>query len=73
LLKIRRIKKILTLFKNSGGFEKSWRSTENQADLQNLGALQKKKADDRIQAGVKISAPGKKLAGLEKAGGPLSV
>jgi hypothetical protein len=39
--KIRRIYRILALFKKSGGFEKSWRSTENQADLQNLGALQK--------------------------------
>jgi hypothetical protein len=29
------------MFKQSGGFEKSWRFTENQADLRNLGALQK--------------------------------
>ncbi len=39
--KIRRIYRILALFKKFGGFEKSWRFTENQADLQNLGALQK--------------------------------
>jgi hypothetical protein len=31
----------LALLKKSGGFEKSWRFTENQADLQNPGALQK--------------------------------
>jgi hypothetical protein len=31
----------LALFKKSGRLEKSWRFTENQVDLQNLGALQK--------------------------------
>jgi hypothetical protein len=31
----------LALFKKSGGFEKYWRSSKNQADLQNIGALQK--------------------------------
>ena len=31
----------MALLKKSGGFEKSWRFTENQADLQNPGALQK--------------------------------
>jgi hypothetical protein len=39
--KIRRIYKILALFRKSGGFEKSWRFYKNQADLQNLGAFQK--------------------------------
>jgi hypothetical protein len=83
--KIRRIYKILALFKKSGGFEKSWSFYKNQADLRNLGAftkirriykilaLYKKQADDRILAGVKIPAPGEKPAGLEKAGGPLTV
>jgi hypothetical protein len=33
----------LALFKKSGGFEKYWRFAENQADLQNIGALQKNK------------------------------
>jgi hypothetical protein len=31
----------LALLQKSGGFEKSWRFTENQADLQNIGASQK--------------------------------
>jgi hypothetical protein len=57
--KIRRIWKILALLRKSGGFKKYWRFTEKQAD-------------DRILAGVKIPAPGKK-AGLEKTGGPLTV
>jgi hypothetical protein len=83
--KIKRIYKILTLIKKSGGFEKSWRFYKNQADLRNLGALQKirrftkywhftdKQADERILAGIKIPAPGEISAGLEKAGGPLTV
>ena len=51
--------RILALFQKSGGFTKSWRFTEKQAD-------------NRILAGVKIPAPGEKpvsvelLAGLEK-------
>ena len=32
---------MLALFKKSGRFEKYWLFTENQADLQNIGALQK--------------------------------
>jgi hypothetical protein len=83
--KIKRIYKILALLEKSGGFEKYWRFSENQADLKNIGAFQKirwiykilapcrKQADDRILAGVKIPAPGEKPAGLEKAGGPLTV
>jgi hypothetical protein len=51
--KIRRINRILALFKKSGRFTKSLRFTEKQAD-------------DRILAGVKIPAPGEKPAGLEK-------
>jgi hypothetical protein len=39
--KIKRIYKILALFKKSGRFEKSWRFYKNQADLRNLGAFQK--------------------------------
>jgi hypothetical protein len=31
----------LALFKKSGGFEKSWRFSKNQADLRNLGAFTK--------------------------------
>jgi hypothetical protein len=31
----------LALLQKSGGFEESWRFTENQADFQNIGALQK--------------------------------
>ncbi len=60
LQKIRWIYKILALYRKSGGFEKSWRFTENQED-------------NRILAGVKIPEPGEKPAGLEKAGGPLTV
>jgi hypothetical protein len=41
------------VYRKTGGFEKSLR-------------LQKKKADDRILAGVEIPAPGKKPVGLEK-------
>jgi hypothetical protein len=39
--KIKQIYKILALFEKSGGFEKSWRFSENQTDLRNLGAFQK--------------------------------
>jgi hypothetical protein len=39
--KIKRIYKIFALFRKLGGFEKYWRFPENQADLQNIGALQK--------------------------------
>jgi hypothetical protein len=53
LQKIRRIYRILALYKKAGGFTKSLRLTEKQVD-------------DRILAGVKIPAPGKKPAGLEK-------
>jgi hypothetical protein len=75
----------LALFKKSGRFDKYWRFSENQADLKNIGTFQKirrifkilapcrKQADDRILAGVKIPAPDEKPAGLEKAGGPLTV
>jgi hypothetical protein len=67
--KIRRIWKILALFRKSGGFEKLalfrksggftkyWCLAEKQADLRNIGAWQRKQADDRILAGVEISAP----------------
>jgi hypothetical protein len=58
--KIRRIYKILALYRKSGGFKKYWRLAEKQTD-------------DRILAGVKISAPGGKPAGLENTGGPLIV
>jgi hypothetical protein len=50
----------LALLQISGGFTKYWRFTEKQAD-------------DRILAAVKIPVPGEKPAGLEKAGGPLTV
>jgi hypothetical protein len=60
LQKIKRIYKILALYRKTGGFEASLRFTEKQAD-------------DRILAGVEIPAPGEKPAGLEKAGGPLTV
>jgi hypothetical protein len=75
----------LALLKKSGRFEKYWRFSENQADLKNIGAFQKirriykilapwrKQDDDRILAGIKIPAPGEKPAGLENAGGPLTV
>jgi hypothetical protein len=83
--KIKRIYKILALFEKSGGFEKYWRFSENQADLKNIGAFQKirriykilapcrKQADDRILAGVEIPAPGEKSADLEKVGCLLTV
>jgi hypothetical protein len=32
---------MLALLRKSGGFEKYWRFSENQADLRNIGALQK--------------------------------
>ncbi len=51
--KIRRIYRILALFKKSGGFTESLRFTEKQAD-------------DRILAGVKIPAPGEKTSGTGK-------
>ncbi len=50
----------MVLYRKSGGFTKYWRLAEKQVD-------------DRILAGVKIPAPGKKPEGLEKAGGPLTV
>jgi hypothetical protein len=53
LQKIRRIYRILVLYKKSGGFTESLRFTKSQVD-------------DRILAGVKIPAPGKKPARLEK-------
>ncbi len=58
--KIRRIQKILALFRKSGGFTKYWRLAEKQVD-------------NRILAGVKIPAPGEKPVGLENADGPLTV
>jgi hypothetical protein len=71
--KIRRIYKILTLFRKSGGFEKSWRFYKNQADLRNLGAFTKIRRTIKSLRGVEIPAPGEKPAELEKAGGPLTV
>jgi hypothetical protein len=77
LLKIRRIEKSLLLLKIRR-IEKSLKFTENQADLRNpcvyrkTGGfekslrLQKKKADERIPAGVEIPAPGKKPEFEEK-------
>jgi hypothetical protein len=50
----------LALYRKTGGFPKSWRFTEKQAD-------------DKILAGVKIPAPGEKPMGPEKAGGLLTV
>ncbi len=55
--KIKRNYKILALFKKSGGFEKYWRFSENQADLENIGAF------------TKIRRIGKILALLQKSGG----
>jgi hypothetical protein len=60
LQKIRRIYRILGLYKKSGGFTESLRFTKNRAD-------------DRILAGVKIPAPGEKTSGTGKTGGPLTV
>jgi hypothetical protein len=45
----------LALFKKSGGLEKSWRFTENQADLQNLGALEKN-SEETAQAALLLWA-----------------
>jgi hypothetical protein len=72
LQKIRRIYRILALYKKSGGFIKSLRLQKNRRICRILVPAEKQ-ADDRILAGVKIPAPGKKPAGLEKAGGPLTV
>jgi hypothetical protein len=57
LQKIRRIFRILALCKKSGGFIKSLR-------------LKEKQADDRILAGVKIPAPGEKTSETGKNGRP---
>jgi hypothetical protein len=40
-LKIRRIYKIIALFKKSGGFPKSWHFSKNQVDFQNKGTCRK--------------------------------
>jgi hypothetical protein len=61
--KIRRIYRILALFKKSGGFTESWRFSKNQADLQNACTFQKIRQIYRILAGVKIPAPGEKTSG----------
>jgi hypothetical protein len=58
--KIKRIHKILALFKKSGGFEKYWRFSENQADLENISAFQK------IRRIYKILAPYRKTGGFTK-------
>jgi hypothetical protein len=58
--KIKQIHKILALFKKSGGFEKYWRFSENQADLRNIGAFQK------IRRIWKILALFRKSGGFEK-------
>jgi hypothetical protein len=71
--KIRRIYKILALSRKSGGFTKSWRFPENQADLRNLGALQKIRRTIESLRALKSPRLVKKPAGLEKAGGPLTV
>ena len=83
--KIRRIYRILALFKKSGGSKKSWHFTKIRQIYRILALFKKsggftksrrfteKQAGDRILAGVKIPAPGEKPAGLEKTGGPLPV
>jgi hypothetical protein len=50
LQKIRRIYRILALFKKSGGFTESLHFSKNQADLQNPCALQKIRQIYRILA-----------------------
>jgi hypothetical protein len=65
--------KILAFSRKTGRFEKYWRFPVKQVDLKNIGAFQKKQADDRILAGVEIPTPGEKSAGLENTGGPLTV
>ncbi len=50
LLKIRRIHRILALYKKSGGFTESLHFTKNQADLQNPCALQKVRRIYKIPA-----------------------
>jgi hypothetical protein len=46
--KIRRIHKFL--FEKSGGFEKYWGFSKNQADLKNIGAFQKNRQIYKILA-----------------------
>jgi hypothetical protein len=58
--KIKRIYKILALFEKLGGFEKCWRFSENQADLKNVGAVQK------IRRIYKILALFRKSGGFTK-------
>jgi hypothetical protein len=50
----------LALLQKSGGFEKYWRFSEKQADLQNVGAFQKNR---RI---YKILAPFRRTGGFTK-------
>jgi hypothetical protein len=61
------------LYRKTGGFEKSLRFTEKQADLRNPYALQKNRRTIESFAGVKIPAPGEKTSGTGKAGGRLTV
>jgi hypothetical protein len=58
--KTKRIHKFLALFEKSGGFEKYWRFSENQADLRNIGAFQK------IRRIWKILAPHRKTGVFTK-------
>jgi hypothetical protein len=58
--KIKRIHKILALCEKSGGFEKYWHFSENQADLKNIGAFTK------IRRIWKILALFKKSGGFGK-------
>jgi hypothetical protein len=59
----------LALFKKLGGFEKYWRFSENQANLQNIGAFQNIHADLRnIGAFKKIRRIYKMLAPCRKTG-----
>jgi hypothetical protein len=50
----------LALFRKSGGLEKYWRFSENQADLKNIGAFHK------IRRTWKILALSQKTGGFTK-------
>jgi hypothetical protein len=71
--KIRRIYRILALFKKSGGFTESLRFSKNQVDLQNPCALQKNRRTIESLRALKFPRLVRKPAGLEKTGGPLTV
>jgi hypothetical protein len=71
--KNRQIYKTLALSRKTDGFINYWRFSEKQADLQNIGALQKNRRTIESWRALKSPSLGEKPAGLENTGGPLTV